>query len=310
MRISTCYSRGIKRATAEGKMVWLLWLVNVLFAGFVYIFFSGFLNDLLSRRAAAQNFLKTFDMNTFFEVITYHGEAIGTFISLATCLLVGYVFASVFLDGGILYTLAQTRSAGEKRRLASLFFKGAGKFFGRFFRLLVFSLILWVGVIFVMFMIHAILNPFTEGGTNEALLFYLVLVRVAIALFLVFLVKMIVDYARIQIVVEDSKKVFPALFRAMGFVFRKWGATLGLYYLFTLTAAVIYFVYWLVQKAIKTHSLVPILIAFLIGQAFIFSRGWLKVGLQAAQMDYFLSIKPAANIMESAPSPMEEDQTT
>jgi hypothetical protein len=64
-----------------------------------------------------------------------------------------------------------------------------------------------------------------------------------------------------------------------------------------LTAAVIIALYWLVQKAVKTHSLLPILVAFFIGQAFIFSRGWIKVGLQSAQMNFYqLSTPPPKGI--------------
>lgn len=115
------------------------------------------------------------------------------------------------------------------------------------------------------------------------------MVRVVISLFLVFLVKMIVDYARIKIVLEDTCKVFRSLFQAVCFVFQKLGSTLVIYYFFVLTAVAIFLLYWLVQKAVKTHALLPILIVFIIGQIFILSRGWIKVGLQAAQMDFFRS---------------------
>jgi hypothetical protein len=288
-------------------MVWLLWVANILFASLLYFPFSGFLNDVLSHRAAAKDFLKTFDMNTFFEIITHHGEKINTIISFAFFLLLGYVIASVFINGGILFTLAQTKKSGEKNRVASLFFMGGAKFFWRFLRLLIYSLILWLGAMTIFFLFHMILNPFTAGGTNEALLFYLVWVRLAIAIFLVFLIKMIMDYARINIVTEDTRNVFTSVFQAAGFVFRRWGSTLAIYYLFVLTGAAIFMVYWLVQKIVKTHALLPILIAFLIGQIFILSRGWLKVALQAAQLGYYQSVRTAPNIRDSASLPAEKN---
>lgn len=309
MKISKIYLFGIKKATAEGKMVWVLWLVNVLFASFLYFSLSSFLNDILSQREAGKDFLKTFDMNIFFEVITHHGKEIHTLISFVVLILIGHLFVSIFLNGGILFTLVRNTKSRDNKRLAPIFFGGGGKFFGRFFRLLIYSLILWFAVIIAVSLLHMILISFTEGNPNEALLFYLILVQVAVALFLVFMVKMIMDYARIKIVVEDSSNVFLSLFQAMGFVFRKWRKTLAIYYLFMLTGAAIFIIYWLVQKIVKTHSMLPILIAFLIGQIFILSRGWLKVALQAAQIDYFQSVKSATNIMESAPFPIEEGPT-
>jgi len=313
MKVLKCYFQGIKRATSEGKLVWLLWLVNVLFASLIYFQFSDYMNQVLSRSAAAENFLKTFDMNTFFELLAHNGEKLNAIVSLAILLLIGYIFASVFLNGGILFTLINPWKTEKRRRLAPLFFEGGGKFFGRFLRLLIYSLILWLGVIIVNLIFHIILTPITKGGTNEVLMFYLILVRVVIALLLVFLVKMIVDYARIKIVVEDSRKVFRPLFQAVGFVFRKLGSTLAIYYIFMFTAAAVFVLYLLVQKPIKTHSLLPILFAFIIGQIFILSRGWIKVGLQAAQMNFYQSAALPQKTSESAPVPDEENsesQTT
>ena len=305
MKVLKSYSQGIKRATSEGKLVWLLWLANVFFASFIYFSFSGFLGRVLSRSAAAENFLKNFDMNTFFELLAHNGREIDTLISFATLLLFGYIFVSVFLNGGILFILIHPKKNKGKRRFAPLFFQGVGKFFGRFLRLLIYSLLLWLGVIIVNLILHIILTPITKGGTNESLMFYLAIIRVVIAFFFVFLVKMIVDYTRIKIVIEDTRKVFRSLFEALGFVLRKLGSTLAIYYLFVLTSGIIFALYWLVQNAVETHALLSILIAFLIGQLFILSRGWIKVGLQAAQMDYFQSSEPKNNRIESESSPAE-----
>lgn len=287
------FTQGIKRATYEGKLISLLWLINVLFASVFYIQCSSYLNTVLAHSAASENFLKGFDINTFAELLIHHGEGLKTILSFAIFLLIGFIFATIFIHGGILSILMSPRKLGEKRPLAALFFGGGGKFFGRFLRLLIYSLILWLGVAAVVLILNSILNPITQGGTNEALLFYLILAQVVIALFLVFLVKMILDYARIQVVLEDRRNVFQSLFQALGFVFKKLGSTLAIYYFFVFTAVAIFLLSWLVQKAVKTHSLLPILVAFFIGQVFILSRGWIKVGLQAAQMNFFQSAAKA-----------------
>ncbi len=307
MKALKYYFQGIKKATSEGKLVWLLWLVNVLFASLIYFQFSDYLNQVLSRSAAAENFLKTFDMNTFFELLAHNGEKLNAIVSLAILLLIGYIFVSVFLNGGILFTLIHPRKTDERRRLAPLFFEGGGKFFGRFVRLLIYSLTLWLGIIVVILILNMILKPITKGSTNEVLIFYLILIQVIIAFLLVFLVKMIVEYARIKIVIEDTRKVFRLLFQAVGFVFRKLGSSLAIYYLFVLTMAAVFVLYWLVQKAVNTHTLLPILFAFIIGQIFILSRGWVKVGLQASQMNFFQSAGPPQKTGEPVPVPAEKN---
>ena len=292
MKAKTCYLKGIKTATSEGRMVGLLWLFNILFSSLVYIQFSNYLNSVLASSGTAAKFLTSFDMNTFFEMLIHEGKSLNVILSTALLMIIGYLTTNIFLNGGILFTLNHPKYKGEKRRLAPLFFQGAGKFFGRFFRLFIYSLILWAGLFVIILVLNMILDPITSGGTNEPLMFYLILIRVIIALFLFLLIKMITDYARIRIVVEDSSKVFRSLFQAVGFVLRKFLGTLALYYLFVITAAALFAIYWMIQGAIKTHALLPILIAFLLAQVFIISRGWVRIGLQAAQLDYFLNSAP------------------
>jgi hypothetical protein len=273
-------------------MAGLLWLFNLLFAGAVYFQFSDYLNSVLASSGAAAKFLTSFDMNTFIEMLVHEGQAMQVILSTAMLMMIGYLTANIFLNGGILFSLNQPREKGGKRHLAPLFFQGAGKFFGRFLRLCIYSLILWAGFIFIILVLAMILKPITSGGTNESLMFTLVLLRLIIAVFLFFLIKMITDYARIRIVVEDSRKVFQSLFQAVGFVFRRFLGTQAVYYLFVLTAAALFALYWVIRGTVKTRALLPILIAFLIAQIFIISRGWVRIGLQAAQMDYFCHWRP------------------
>lgn len=309
MKTLSTYLLGIKRATSEGKMVWLLWLFNVLFAGVLYFQCADYLNNVLAGSGAAEKFLKTFDMNTLFEMLTFKGEGLSAILSLITTLIVVYIAVNILINGGILHILIYPWIRSEKRRLAPLFFEGAGKYFGRFLRLLIYSLLFWLGLIVVILILNLSLGSITRGGTNEALMLYLILARVIIAIFLIFLIKMVVDYARILIVAEDSRKVFRSLFQALGFVLKKLWGTLAIYYLFVLTSVVIFVIYAQVSKAVKTHALVPILASFALAQIFILSRGWVRIGLQAAQLDNFLRSKPGESstqpeqISESAPEP-------
>ncbi len=304
MKVFKSYTLGMKRAASEKKMIFLLWLFNVLFASVIYYQFSDYLEKVLGTSAAAANFLKAIDFNSVFEMLTFDGAALGTIVSLAIYVGLFYGVFSIFLSGGILQVLVVGRNpnaSGEKRHLAAIFFKGAGQYFGRFFRLFLYSLVLLAGVAVALMVLAMILSPITQRNTNEALLFYVVLAEVIVGLFLVFMVRMIVDYARIRIVVENSRAVVLSLFDSIGFVFRRLGKTLGLYYLYLLTGAAVIAIFWVIKTGIKTYSLLPILIAFVVGQLFILSRGWLRVALQAAQMDFFRSVPPPTPVEETIP---------
>ena len=291
MKVLSSYGNGIKRAFLEPKMVVVLWLVNVVSASVIFFMFSGYLSDVIGNRLVAANFLKGFDFETFFELIIHEGEAWHWILYVAFILAFLYYFVSLFLHGGILSVLKGRGIMGELEgrdlRFAPAFFQGAGKYFGRFFRLTIYSLLVWLCFGVIYFVLNLVLKLLEAGGTNEPAMYYFFWVRVVIILFLYFLIRMICDYGRIRIVAEDSRAVFGSLIQAFKFVFRNFFKTLILYYLILITGLAIFGIYWVLQKMVPTQTLLPILIAFLIGQIFILSRGWLKIALQAAQLHFY-----------------------
>ncbi len=149
----------------------------------------------------------------------------------------------------------------------------------------------------IMGILMSILGP---DNANEPAMFWQILILAAVGLFLGFLVKMIVDYARIRIVTEDTPEVLRSLVGALGFVRRRFGKALGLYYLFAVIGAGVLAVAVAVESSIETHSALPIVAVFLIGQAFIVARNWARVGLQAAQMDFYRAEKSDASHLNTA----------
>jgi hypothetical protein len=282
------YWTGIKRATAERKMMFLLWMVNLVFASAVYFLVSGYVGSALGNSEAAGSLLKSFDFGIFMEMIVQRGSPVLTILLVALILSITFFWISVFLNGGILFSLVKSGKASDmedsRPRFISVFFQGTGKFFGRFFRLTLYALLFWFVAILAMLFLNAVTKPLMDQGLNEKAVFYLTVVKVIFGLFLFFLIRMVLDYARIAIVTEDSRFVFRALFQALGFVFKKLGSTLGLYYALLVTGLVLFIVFWFVDTIIPGDSNYFIVLAFLVGQIFIFSRGWFKIAFLASQI--------------------------
>jgi hypothetical protein len=116
--------------------------------------------------------------------------------------------------------------------------------------------------------------------------------RIVFFLFLVFFVEMILDYARIKIALADSRQVFRSLVGAARFVFSRPIKTTILYYLLGLTGWAAFGVYYALHFAFSETSAVTVALAFLITQAFIASRAWLRVAFLAAQKSFLESSNP------------------
>ena len=288
MKVLKSYYEGIKEATVQAKMIFVLWLSNFLFGFVIFYLFFGAFSRAMGNSAVAEGLLKRFDFNFLVEFISNHGESIATIFSSIVVLTLLYLLVSTFLFGGILFSLTirlkSSHLAGDERKFAQIFFQGAGKFFGRFFRLLVYSLLLWISSLILFFFINLFINSFAGWEAGEKAFLWL---RLGIALFIFFLVRMILDYTRIKIAFEDSPKVFRSLLEMTKYVLKKLGKTLALYYLLLLTGVVFFAVFWASKSIIPQNSFITITIAFLVGQVFIASQAWLRIAFQQAQLVFY-----------------------
>ncbi len=290
MNILKSYGSGIRKASSQGKMVLVMWAFNLLFGAVVYFVGRGYFGNSLGQSALGEA-LKRFDTGLFLEMLIHNGAPLPMMFKLLLLLAFLYYWVSIFLTGGILHVLFSAGGEGRneqgRRRFAPTFFQGAGRYFGRFFRLEVYSLVLWVMFLLFQWVLWILAGPLTSDGTNEKMMVYTFWVWLGLNLALVFFIRMILDYARIIIVRTDTGRVWSSLWAAIGFVFRRLFGTLALYYLLLITAVVIFLVYWGVHSRVSTVSLAAVWLAFFIGQVFIISRGWLKVAFQAAQLSYY-----------------------
>jgi hypothetical protein len=290
MKVPKSYVLGIKQSSEQGKMILVLWMFNLLFAALVYFVGSGFFARALGGSGLAES-LRQFDAGLFLEMLVHNQAPVGTVFKVIIMLAFLYFWLSIFLTGGILHVLLSANAPAEdeprRQRFAGAFFQGAGRYFGRFFRLEFYSLILWAVFFLFQLIFRLVAKPLTANGTNEKMLYYIFWARVVLSLVLIFFIRMILDYARIIIARADTGRVWRSLREAGRFVFKRLTGTLALYYILLITGLVIFLVYWGIHSGISTGSLATIWLVFFIGQVFIMSRVWLKIACQAAQLIFY-----------------------
>ena len=284
MNIIKSYRKGIQEATLRPNMAVVLWMINFFFASVIYFLFSAMLKAAFGKSLLAADLLQKPNMDVLLEFLTSSGTSLGMLVTAGLVLVVLFFLAGIFVTGGILQSLVHQR---DHEGFAQVFFAGGGKFYGRFFRLSIYSLILWIPGIIAYMIINGLLGILTKNPLNEQRTFYILLLRIAIALFLAFLIKMIMDYARIRIATQDSRSVLRSLLEAAGFVFRKLVKTLALYYLLGLTGVAVFLIYWGIRSTFSAESSGTIWLGFFISQLFIASRGWLRIAFQAGQLRFF-----------------------
>jgi hypothetical protein len=294
MKVWKSYFAGLGEATIRPKMILLLWVINFLFSSVIFYLVLDVCTGILGSTLAAESFVQKMDYHILFDTLFHHGGQTSMIFTAALILIVLYIPVSLLLKGGILHTLRvkQTHEGGENlQKFLPLFFQGAGKFFGRFFRLWIYSLILWL----VFLLVNVVLNPIgkllTNEGFNEHMLVYVFIGRIIIGLLLVLLIKMIMDYTRIRIVVEDTPKVFRSFMRTLRFVFGNLGKTLALFYLFFFTGILVMIFFWILKSSVPSTTLAGFVLGFWIGQVVIYVRSWSNVTFQAGQLRFYTENK-------------------
>jgi hypothetical protein len=197
--------------------------------------------------------------------------------------LATYLLAWLFLSGGIL-----DRYARQRPTRAHGFFAACGVFFWRFLRLgIVAGAVYWALFTYV--------HPWLLDDAYEWLIVDVSQERIALlwrfGLYVVFgaalvAVNIVVDYAKVRLVVEDRRSAIGALSAALGFLARSPGRAFGLYALNGVIFLGLLAVWALIDPGAGGAGL-SMWILFAITQVYLLARLTLKLQFMASQTALF-----------------------
>lgn len=290
MSIIKLFSQGFRAAVRKRKMLLLLWFISFLFslvvvAPFYFLLESQFSRSLMGERLFAGT-----------EVL-WLGDLIYKFQDmpplLSGCLIgtgVLFLLLLVFLNGGIIGRIA----AAQERFTLGNFFGDCGRYFGRFFRVLLISLF---GYFLIFGLIGRVLSvPFrlwSKGASTQWTPLLSTTFRLLVLLLLFSIVKMFFDYVKITLVVEDSRKTLRATLRNFGFIGRRFFKAWTLYLLVGLLFVISTVVYLAAAKALPKAGIGPLLL-FAWQQAYVAVRIWMGILFFTTEYGFLKSERPPA----------------
>jgi hypothetical protein len=199
------------------------------------------------------------------------------------------VLAWSLLLGGILSRFAHEAEPHSR----SGFLARGGLFFWRFLRLAVISWLLYWGIFRGIGQpLHGWIESATRDTTVERTVLICTVLAYALLALLFLMTQLVLDYARISLVVEERRSVLSALFRALGFVKDHWRTVLVLYLLLAAASLLWFLAYSQLAPGPGQSTWSAVLLAFLLGQAYLLGRWVLKLWFLASQTRLFVSSKP------------------
>lgn len=313
MKVFINFKKGFQASSQTFKMILMLFLINFFISLILGFPMLGILKSSLGSSTAGEKMAKGFDYlwwqefrddsqglaQTFRPSIINQGAILDNVeylvemrffqLPLAVLILIlSYIVIHTFLAGGVLAIFNQD----EIKFTLKKFFGGAGQYFLRFLLLMAIS---WVFFLAIGFFLNkgfnSLISRIAAKSLTEIQPFYAGLLFKGVILFLLLFTHMVFDYARIKIVVEDSKNVLTSALKSFGFAAKHLGSTLGLYYILIGLSIVIAILYIALKSLIPQTNLATVAIAFLIQQAFILAIIWLRCWLYSSQLELYRYLK-------------------
>jgi hypothetical protein len=313
MKIFWNFGRGFIATGRVTRMVLFLFIINLFFSLLLVIPMYNSLKDSFGRSEAGSRMAQGFDYiwwqefrdeargleTTFSPSIIGKGAILTNlesliqmrFHSLPPILLVFgffYIILHTFFAGGILTIFSQETPGFTLKK----FIQGAGSYFLRFFGLMLFSWVFIIAIgVFLQEGVISILSEISSNSLSEVTPFFLSLGFSALTFILLLFIQMVFDYARIKVVLEESRNILKSTLEALAFVFKHPFSTFGLFYLIFLFQVIVTLVYILLKEITPQSGFLWVLSAFIIQQFFIFAVIWIRCLLYSSQMQLYRYMK-------------------
>ena len=286
MNIFQAYIAGFKKTGRSLLMTTLIYAINLVLGIVVTIPFLGGLREGAGRSLSINNLLSGYDHTVILELLNNTSFHLRHFVQQGFWIAILYLFISIFLTGGILYTLSDSSYPFTLER----FINGCRRFFLRFLKISAYALILelLIALLIILIFSFVIRGSFTGRG-SEKVIFYLSVSGIGIlSLFLVYIL-IIADYARFFLVKYDSNQVLRSLWESTRFVTRNIIFTYGLYLMLLVAPVILIYLFMLFSNIVEMGSGVAILLMFIVQQIFIWSRVFTRIWTFDSQLEYYLN---------------------
>ena len=282
---------GLRSAVRHQKLTWLIWAWYGLLALIPAFPAWNWWNAVLGASPEAASALKRFDIGVFLDLTRSQGVGgLGLLSAAAMAAATVAIVSSAFVFGGVLEVFG---SEDDQRPFMHRFYRGGGHFFWRFFRLALTAgvcTVLAVGIVagpVARSLAHFANTEWEPAGYLFGLVVALTVALIA-GLFLLAL-----DYARIRVARDDSRRMLKAYFGGLRFVLRHLFAAYGIAIAIAVALAVLMAVYVAYEtKAPAAGSWGAIGLLFLLQQAVVLGRVFLRVTLVGAERHFHVKALP------------------
>jgi hypothetical protein len=279
-------ARGMRRTISSRGILLPLYLSNVIFSVALALMFFHTLSSAFGDSRASLALLAGFDSTIVADLRRMYPAALPGYLRIVGIGSLLYILLNTFLAGGVISGLqASVLPSGRS------FLRSCTTFFGRFFRLFLLtgSIVVLLTTLFLGLGGLLISSLYRVATTETTLLLGAAAVAVVVVASILLLM-MVADYAKIGMVLPDTRSVIRAVGTSLRFFFRNPGATLGLQTMLlsiTLLPVTLHALFW------TSQPLDSVITVFLLHQLLLLVRIIARVVSFGAESTLFETLQPA-----------------
>ena len=202
---------------------------------------------------------------------------------------VAYMLVNAFFAAGVLGVTA----GAEPQKGVPEFFAAGARNFPRFFRLLAGSALAYALLLGLLGTERVGLDRILARASSDKLAVFLPLAYAASLALILALSRLLVDYARVALVLDPGAGVLASLGAAARFLLRSTRGAVGLYAALVLASLAGLLGFAALDGALQPRGAGALLLGFLLQQVFIFYKIGLRAAFLCAQLEFFRARRPA-----------------
>ena len=299
MNAMKAIASAFRRVGSRKRMIVLYWFFQTLCAALAAVPLMGLVVPEVSHSLYGAELLRGFDVMFVAEWMGAAGSAAGANVVLAVAAAgMLAMLGSVFLAGGAVKLLVRD----EVRYSPSEFWAGCGENFWRFLRLMLYSLIFYGLVLALGGGISKAADKLWGEGLEARPLVYASWARLTLLILLGGLISTAMDFAKVRLVADGSRKSLRACFGSVRLVIRWARTVLPVWLVLGAMLVLATWGYVSVANGMAATSMVSIVLLFAWQQLFVLARVCLRMMSWGAAAALDSELRPRAAVPAEAPA--------
>jgi len=274
--------QGVRSVYHNRKFIFLLWGANALSAFVLSIPVYAVLFDSLNRSVLSDKLALNFDYIWFIQFLNIYKSNLAQIPYMLYGMMAIYLLVQTFFLGGLISVFNN-----QAKNHTVDFFYGGVKYFVRFTKLMLFSVLFILIAFLVNDYLGVLILSLFEKSENIRAEFVLMSLRYILLMFLIGVCAMISDYSKVNIAVKDNYNIFKTVYETVIFLKNNFTKVFLLFLIVAVLGAAGAVIYNLVRVTIPETPFYFLIVSFILQQMLIIFRLFIRMLFYSTEVILF-----------------------